>query len=39
LEGDLADAGEQLLVGATEVAADHDHPRVEEVDAGGEHLP
>ena len=38
LEGDLADPGEQLLVGTAEVPADHDHARVEEVDTRGEHL-
>ena len=38
LEGHLAHAGEQLLVGLAEVAADDDHVGVEEVHARGQHL-
>ena len=38
LEDDLAHAGEQVLVDLADVAADDDDARVEEVDAGGEHL-
>ena len=38
LVDDLADPGQQLLVGLGDVAADHDHRRVVEVDRGGEDL-
>ena len=38
LVDDLAHAREQVLVGVGDVAADHDHARVEEVDRRGEHL-
>ena len=38
LEDDLAHAGQQLLVGLGDVAADDDRARVEEVHAAGEDL-
>ena len=37
-EGHLAHAGQELLGGLADVAADHDHLGVEEVDAPGQHL-